>query len=61
MIRAPGISVAWRAITPRSFGEVGRDVRRISRAKRCNSGEGTERREIGDPGGVVIGTAGPWL
>lgn len=61
MIRAPGISVAWRATTARSLEENGRGARRISRAKCCSSGDGTERREIGDPRGVVIGAAGPWL
>lgn len=61
MIRAPGISVAWRATTVGSLEEGGRGARRISRAKRCSSGDGTDRREIGDPGGVVIGAAGPWL
>lgn len=61
MTRAPGISVAWRGTTASSLGEEGRGARRISRANRFSSGDGTERRAIGDPGGVVIGVAGPWL
>lgn len=59
IIRAPGISVAWRVTTARSLGDEGRGARRISRAKRCRSGDGTERRENGEPGGVVIGAGGP--
>lgn len=48
-MRALGVSVAWRVITARSEREEGRGARRISREIDFRSGEGTDRREIGEP------------
>lgn len=51
--------MAWRVTIARSSWEGGRGARSISRAEDFNRGEGIDKKDIGEPGGVVIGENGP--